>query len=143
MDKTLGQFIRGQRMALGLTQEQLAERMGEGFRQAEISRLEHDRIEFPRRERLEAIAGALDVTLGDLLIATGWLDVEHAEVIANTKQGELPDPQVLDDAMAVLATAREKVAETADLLVKAEGHVAAVMKAQQAWEATHGDTSQA
>lgn len=143
MDKTLGQFIRGQRMALGLTQEQLAERVGDGFRQAEISRLENDRVEFPRRERLEAIADALDVTLGDLLIATGWLDVEHAEVIANTKEGQLPDPQILDDAMAVLATAREKVAETADLLIKAEGHVAAVMEAQKAWEAAHGDTSQA
>lgn len=132
MDKTLGQFIRGQRMALGLTQEQLAERVGDGMRQAEISRLEHDRIEFPRRERLEAIAAALDVTLGDLLIATGWLEIEHAAMIEQIQDDEEPDPDVLEDAMAVLSAAKEMVAQTADLLVRAEGHVASVMKAQAA-----------
>lgn len=140
MEQSLGQFIRRSRRALGLTQEELANRIGHGVRQAEVSRLEHDRIEFPRRERLEAIAAALGVSLGDLLIATGWLDDEHAAVIAATKEGELPDPHVLDDAMAVLAAAKEKVAEMADLLVRAEGHVSAVMTAQRAFEAKHNPT---
>lgn len=130
MNKTLGQFIRGNRMAMGLTQEQLAERAG--VRQSDISRLEQDRIEFPRRERLEAIAVALEVTLGDLLIATGWLEIEHAQMIAQVKDDEEPDPNVLEDAMAVLSAAKEMVAQTAVLLVKAEGHVSSVMAAQAA-----------
>ncbi len=134
MKKTLGQFIRGTRLAMGLTQEDLAERVGDGVRQSDISRLEQDRIEFPRRERLEAIAAALDVTLGDLLISTGWLEIEHAELIARARRDEDIDPHVLHDAMAVLSAAKEMVSQTADLLVKAEGHVASVMKAQAARE---------
>ncbi len=145
MDKTLGQFIRGTRMAMGLTQQQLAARVGEGIRQSDISRLEQDKIEFPRRERLEAIAVALDVTLGDLLIATGWLEIEHAALIEQIQDDEEPDPDVLADAMAVLSAAKEMIAETADLLVRAEGHVSSVMEAQakrdKAREASHDDTS--
>lgn len=133
MDKTLGQFIRGTRLVMGLTQEELASRVGEeGIRQSDISRLEQDKIEFPRRERLEAIAAALDVTLGDLLIATGWLEIEHAQMIEQIQDDEEPDPDVLQDAMAVLSAAKEMVAQTADLLVRAEGHVSSVMAAQAA-----------
>ncbi len=132
MEKTLGQFIRGTRLAMGLTQEQLANRVGAGVRQSDISRLEKDMIEFPRRERLEAIAAALDVTLGDLLIATGWLEIEHAQLIEQVEDDEEPDPNVLEDAMAVLSAAKEMVAETANLLVRAEGHVSSVMAAQAA-----------
>ncbi|MDQ3654733.1 MAG: helix-turn-helix domain-containing protein, partial [Chloroflexota bacterium] len=126
MEKTLGQFIRGTRLAMGLTQEELANRVGAGVRQSDISRLEKDMIEFPRRERLEAIAAALDVTLGDLLIATGWLEIEHAQLIEQIEDDEEPDPNVLEDAMAVLSAAKEMVAETANLLVRAEGHVSSV-----------------
>lgn len=128
--QTLGQFIRSNRLALGMTQEDLAERVDDGMRQSDISRIEKDLIEFPRRERLEAIAVALGVTLGDLLIATGWLEIEHAKMIDQINDEEEPDPNVLDDAMAVLSAAKEMVSQTADLLVRAEGHVASVMAAQ-------------
>ncbi|MBA2470073.1 MAG: helix-turn-helix domain-containing protein, partial [Chloroflexia bacterium] len=47
-NKTLGQFIRVNRLAMGLTQEQLANQVGEGIRQSDISRLEQERVEFPR-----------------------------------------------------------------------------------------------
>ena len=130
--QTLGQFKRANRLALGLTQEQLAERIGDNMRQSHISQLEKDIVKFPRRERLEAIAEALDVTLGDLLISTGWLEIEHAAIIEQIKDDEEPDPNVLEDAMAVLSAAKEMVAETADLLVRAEGHVSSVMAAQDA-----------
>jgi len=73
---TLGKFIQRRRAELGLTQEQLAERIGSGVRQAEISRLEHDRITLPRRQRLEQIAIALDVPLGTLLARSGWAEAE-------------------------------------------------------------------
>ncbi len=131
-EQTLGQFIRVNRLAMGVTQEQLAERVGDGVRQSDISRLEQERVEFPRRERLEALAGALDVTLGDLLISTGWLEIEHAALIEQIEDDDEPDPDVLQDAMAVLSAAKEMVAETADLLVRAEGHVSSVMAAQEA-----------
>jgi transcriptional regulator with XRE-family HTH domain len=73
---TLGKFIQRRRAELGLTQEQLAEKVGPGVRQAEISRLEHDRITLPRRQRLEQIAIALDVPLGTLLARSGWAGAE-------------------------------------------------------------------
>lgn len=129
-DQTLGQFIRANRLAMGLTQEELAIRVGDNVRQSDISRLEKDGVEFPRRERLDAIAVALGVTLGDLLISTGWLEIEHAQMIEQIKDDEEPDPDVLDDAMAVLSAAKEMVAETANLLVRAEGHVVSLMAAQ-------------
>jgi transcriptional regulator with XRE-family HTH domain len=131
-EQTLGQFIRANRLALGLTQEQLAARVGDNMRQSHISQLEKDFVKFPRRERLDAIAAALDVTLGDLLISTGWLEIEHAALIEQIKDDEEPDPNVLEDAMSVLSAAKEMVAETADLLVRAEGHVSSVMAAQNA-----------
>jgi transcriptional regulator with XRE-family HTH domain len=69
---TLGALIRQRRQDLGLTQEQLAERIGGGLIQAEISRLEGDRVRLPRRHRLDQLAAALDVPVGDLLARTGW-----------------------------------------------------------------------
>ncbi len=138
-EQTLGQFIRTNRLAMGLTQEQLANQVGEGIRQSDISRLEQERVEFPRRERLEAIAAALDVTLGDLLISTGWLEIEHAQMLEQIKDDEEPDPDVLDDAMAVLSAAKEMVAETANLLVRAEGHVVSLMAAKAKRDQARGN----
>ena len=74
---TLGKFIQRRRVELGLTQEQLADRIGIGVRQSEVSRLEHDRISLPRRQRLEQIALALDVSLGELLARSGWAEAEQ------------------------------------------------------------------
>jgi transcriptional regulator with XRE-family HTH domain len=75
---TLGKVIRSRRFALGLTQEQLAERIGDGVRQAEVSRLECDRVGLPRWRRLERIAAALELPLGDLLATAGWSGAERA-----------------------------------------------------------------
>jgi len=73
---TLGQVIRLRRSELGLTQEELAERVGGGVRQAEISRLERDGVNLPRRQRLEQLAQALDMPLGALLARSGWSGAE-------------------------------------------------------------------
>jgi transcriptional regulator with XRE-family HTH domain len=77
---TLGALIRQRRQDLGLTQEQLAERIGSGLVQAEISRLEGDRVRLPRRHRLDQLAAALDVPVGDLLARTGWTGDDAAPV---------------------------------------------------------------
>ena len=67
---TLDQLIRARR-ELRLTQEELAERIGGGMRQSNVSRLERGRVALPRRERLERIAAALELRLGDLLARSG------------------------------------------------------------------------
>ncbi|MBA3378759.1 MAG: hypothetical protein H0T93_07740, partial [Chloroflexia bacterium] len=90
----------------------------------------------------DAIAVALGVKLGDLLISTGWLEIEHAAMIEQIKDDEQPDPDVLEDAMAVLSAAKEMVAETAALLVRAERHVVSLM-AVQARQNNARDTSEA
>ena len=73
--RSLGQVIRRERLARGWTQEALAARIGgeDGFvRQSEVSRLERGQVGLPRRARLERIAAALDLSLGDLLARSGW-----------------------------------------------------------------------
>jgi transcriptional regulator with XRE-family HTH domain len=71
----LGAVIKARRQELGWTQEELAERIsrdGEYVRQSEISRIESGKIVLPRRDRLERIAAALDLPLGELLARSGW-----------------------------------------------------------------------
>ena len=85
---TLGQVIRQRRTELGLTQEELAERIGESVRQAEISRLERDHIVLPRRSRLEKIARALDVPIGVLLAHSGWVGAEDLPQSGNGDDSE-------------------------------------------------------
>ena len=93
MTATLGQVIRRRRMELGLTQEELAERVGDGVRQAEISRLERDRVTLPRRARLEQIAQALQLPLGVLLARSGWVGAEEAfEPAATLAERDEPEP---------------------------------------------------
>jgi transcriptional regulator with XRE-family HTH domain len=77
--KSFGQVIRERRIELGFTQEQLAERIGENVRQSDVSRMERDYISLPRRDRLEALAVALDVTPGYLLMHSGWITREEQE----------------------------------------------------------------
>jgi transcriptional regulator with XRE-family HTH domain len=72
VQQSLGQFIRSRRLELGLTQEQLAARVGEHVAQAEISRLERDKVALPRRPRMEHLAFALEIPLGILLARSGW-----------------------------------------------------------------------
>ena len=73
MKLTLGQLIQQRRKELDLTQEELAERVGDGVRQSDISRLEHDKVALPRRSRLECIASALELPIGVLLVQSGWM----------------------------------------------------------------------
>ncbi len=97
MAPTLGQLIRERRMELNLTQEELAERVGEGVRQSEISRLEKNRVSLPRRQRMEQIAEALDIPVGVLLSRSGWagaetLDTELADLgVAEFERDETRD----------------------------------------------------
>jgi len=71
----LGAAIRERRRQLGLTQEQLAERVGDSVTQSDISRIERGTVALPRRQRLEQLAQALDLSLGDLLVRSNWMDL--------------------------------------------------------------------
>ena len=133
MPQSLGALIRERREALGLTQEQLAERVGEGVRQSEISRLEHDRISLPRRDRLGQIAAALDLTIGDLLVLTGWMADEHRSFLNDDGEphpddGAQVSQEVLAAAVEALTAARHMMIETTGLLDAAERNLARAMQ---------------
>jgi len=73
----LGTYIRERRQDLGLSQEQLAERVGGAYGQSDISRIERGHIELPRLATLVSLATALEVPVGNLLIASGWFNESH------------------------------------------------------------------
>ncbi|MEZ4665727.1 MAG: helix-turn-helix transcriptional regulator [Thermomicrobiales bacterium] len=86
--RSLGEAIRLRRLELGMSQEELAERIGPDVRQSDVSRLERGRILFPRHERLHQIASALGISVGALLVEAGWFSDEDSERIA------VPEPHV-------------------------------------------------
>ena len=97
----LGDYLRNRRMELGLSQEQLAERIGGSASQAEISRLERGHVMLPRRGRLEALAAALHVSLGALLVHSGWLTEEEREGVDSLRRTE--DALKRDDAAVIVS----------------------------------------
>jgi len=136
MPLTLGTFIRERRRELGLTQERLAERVGESVRQSDISRLERNRISLPRRDRLEALAAALEVSTADLLLRTGWLeekdrlDVElHEATVAYGTPNQLQaiELQNLSALIDAVATVQQMVAEATRILEHAEGTIGSLV----------------
>jgi transcriptional regulator with XRE-family HTH domain len=86
-------------MDLGLTQEDLAARMGGSASQAEISRLERGTIALPRRARLDALAAALEVSIGALLVHSGWLTDAEAEAFDSGVAPLLPAASADTEAM--------------------------------------------
>ena len=71
MARSLGGAIRSRRIEMGLTREDMAERVEGNMRQAEISRIEANRVALPCRERLECIARALGLPIEELLELAG------------------------------------------------------------------------
>ena len=104
---TLGEAIRRRRAALGWTQEELAERAsaeGDRLRQSDISRLERGKVGLPHRERLERIAAALDLPLGELLARSGWSGATDAFPVTTVRaaSGSRRDVLVADDEPATV-----------------------------------------
>ena len=73
----IGTYIRERRQDLGFSQEHLADRVGGGYGQSDVSRLERGQIELPRLGTVLRLASALEVPVGDLLIASGWFTEGH------------------------------------------------------------------
>jgi transcriptional regulator with XRE-family HTH domain len=84
----LGEYIRERRHQLGLSQEQLAERVGGTYSQGDISRLERGHIELPHLETLIKLASVLEVPVGNLLIAGGWFDDGHFAAMPTLAEGD-------------------------------------------------------
>lgn len=77
MYSAIGNYVRERRQDLGLSQEQLAERVGGTYGQSDISRIERGHIELPRLATMVSLAASLEVPVGDLLIASGWFNEGH------------------------------------------------------------------
>lgn len=126
---TLGHYIKSRREELGLTQEELANRVGIGVRQADISRLENNHVKSPRLSRLERLADALDAPVGVLLSKSGWIGAE--EEITSTLSEErrshitlLPSaPDQLPEAIEKLNQVKELVEEVQVMIDEAGGPV--------------------
>jgi len=86
--RSLGDAIRIRRLELGLSQEELAERIAPDVRQSDVSRLERGKILFPRIERLNQIAAALGMSIGALLIEAGWFTDDESAQLAHSARGE-------------------------------------------------------
>jgi transcriptional regulator with XRE-family HTH domain len=112
--RILGQVIRERRQELGLTQEELAALVGHGVRQAEISRLEHDRVGLPRRARLENIANALGFSVGQLLAQSGWVGADTAIVENHSHAAPDMDPDSSEDVSNAVRSYRERTTTNAD-----------------------------
>lgn len=80
MTTQLGQLVRQQRKALGLTQEQLAEHISgtDHVTQTDISRIELGKVKLPHYQRLHRLAMVLNLPLGALLAHSGWAGAEAA-----------------------------------------------------------------
>jgi transcriptional regulator with XRE-family HTH domain len=101
--RSLGEAIRLRRLELGMSQEELAERIGPDVRQSDVSRLERGKILFPRLERLNQIAAALGVSIGALLIEAGWFTHEESlQMIA-------PDRNESGTAVSILVADDEPI----------------------------------
>jgi transcriptional regulator with XRE-family HTH domain len=94
----LGSYIRQRRKHLGLTQEKLAEQIGEGCRMSDISRLECGHIRTLNLSMMESLAAALDISLETLPIARGGVDQTH--VAAAPPSGGSAEGIPLKDVLA-------------------------------------------
>jgi transcriptional regulator with XRE-family HTH domain len=73
----LAAAIRKRRAELGLSQTQLAERIGPEMQQTDISRLERGLVSLPRPEFVKQLATALETTVLELFNFAGWLSDEE------------------------------------------------------------------
>lgn len=115
----LGRYIRERRAELGLTQVQLAARVG--WTQERVSLLENARYGMPSVPSLIRLAQGLEVPLNDLIVAAG-----HAEMAATLpSEGEAASVTLLYALQQLLAidalTLTEVLDTSSDLLAEAMG----------------------
>jgi transcriptional regulator with XRE-family HTH domain len=87
----LSDIVRTKRIALGLTQQELANRVGLGMTQRDVSFIEAGRVKTPNPARIDKLALVLEIPREDLYAASGQS--------AYFRHGAQPDPA----AVATLA----------------------------------------
>jgi len=117
--RTLGDAIRLRRLDLGMSQEELAERIGPDVRQSDVSRLERGKILFPRLERLNQIAAALGMSIGALLIEAGWFSDDESANLSTSSY-----PQNHNETSIVVADDEPISLEAIAALLEDSGHIA-------------------
>jgi transcriptional regulator with XRE-family HTH domain len=131
---SLGQMIRARRFALGMSQEALAARvsdLGSEITQADVSRIELGKVELPRRRRLEHLAAALELSLGELLEASGWVGAGQIfaaatpQPVSPPRASSAPEPSLLEEpgtshqpALAPLSPAGPDAFATLDAILR-------------------------
>lgn len=73
MTEELGRLVAARRDAIGMTQDELAARIGS--KQSYVSQLEKGKIGLPGIKRLSQISFALGVSISELLMNSSWPDV--------------------------------------------------------------------
>ncbi|HEU0114813.1 MAG TPA: helix-turn-helix transcriptional regulator [Thermomicrobiales bacterium] len=99
----MGDVVRRRRLELGWSQEELAARVSDAddeVRQSDISRLELGKVGLPRRARLQRIAAALGMPLGELLARSGWAMAGDFEPGANFQRRGPAAPEAPRDRFA-------------------------------------------
>jgi transcriptional regulator with XRE-family HTH domain len=94
----LGRAVRQLRKEQGLTQTELADRIGGGMSQAYISAIERGKLERPTLEKLQDIARGLGVSYNRLAAAAGFIQEEDGAA-----QPKSEVEQIYDDLIAAVA----------------------------------------
>jgi len=99
---TIGERIKKRRQELGMTQGELAEKLGNGSR-ASVCTVEKDREDLTL-DRVRRYADALNVEPGYL---AGWLTLEESDAIRLYKQYQESDPQIQAAVETLLAPRKQ------------------------------------
>ncbi len=121
--RDLGSTVRQRRLELGLSQVELAERMGGEIQQSDISRIERGLLPWPRPQLLQSLAAALYMDVLELITRAGWMTPEELERYQGTSLATREKPLVVfgqrdfgDDALIreALSPARFRILTTFD-----------------------------
>jgi len=82
MEETFGRKLRALRRSIGITQRELANRVGVDF--SYISKLENDRLSPPAADTVLKICEALDATPDELLAATGKIPIQIQQSVGSS-----------------------------------------------------------
>ena len=80
---TFGERVKGLRKARGVSQRELAERIGIDF--TYLSKIENDRMEPPSEGTIRRIAGALDASADELLVLADRFPSDLADDLKDTE----------------------------------------------------------
>lgn len=98
MEHTFGEALREYRRASGMSQRELAERIGVDF--SYISKLENGRLPPPAADTVVGICGALRIPAEEMLALTGKLPSDIQQTVSTSKAAQ----QFLHEAQTMRLT---------------------------------------